>query len=380
MNIGPSFRPPRFLSPKLASSAPETPISKPGFFEKAGDFAQNVFQSLRTWENPNAKAPSDTGGLKLATYNIWVGGKKLSEVDADLRRLDADVVCLQETTEASARRLAERLGMHMSFYAQEQGVTRVVGKAILSRHPIEDTRNIPFKKSWGDTFKAIGRALWNGPSLLTVGEPLEKRSFLSASLKVGGKEIEILDAHLSFADPVANAKQQQELADYVAERQQEGKTVILAGDFNTNFALAKGGTADANGTVATPTDTAAEYRERYGVDLGNVGDAKNRAATERLLSLMKSNWQAPERLALVDGQAMTPEEARQELASGKAAPGSERHKALLRAMDGITNFEDEKRYDNILATSDVRIASTLVDQTTRGSDHQPVLASIRWDG
>ena len=157
--------------------------------------------------------------------------------------------------------------------------------------------------------------------------------------------------------------------------------MVAAGDFNTNFGLA--GTlrkADPAGQVVTPTDTIEEFRARYPRSInGNIATPTGKAGADRLATELQSFWDAAAtRTVIVDDKPMTPEEALAELASGRVKPGSGRHLELLRAADGISHLGASKRFDNVFVSRDAHVERALIDQTSRGSDHQPVLADITW--
>jgi endonuclease/exonuclease/phosphatase family metal-dependent hydrolase len=100
---------------------------------------------------------------------------------------------------------------------------------------------------------------------------------------------------------------------------------------------------------------------------------------DRLAGSMNTFWDAPTRSVLVDGTLMSPEQALAELKTGKLDPKSDRYRQLRDVADGSTLLGGDRRFDNIFASKDVRIESALIDQTTRASDHQPAMATIRWD-
>jgi hypothetical protein len=135
---------------------------------------------------------------------------------------------------------------------------------------------------------------------------------------------------------------------------------------------------DPKGTVATPTDTVQELKDRYGIGPGNIGDPADQKAAQGLLSRMNDAWSAPDRQVELHDQRITPEQALAELQSGSVPEGSKRYHELLTVLDGVSHLGANKRFDNILATQDLHIRSTLVDQDARASDHQPVMSVIDW--
>ena len=121
-----------------------------------------------------------------------------------------------------------------------------------------------------------------------------------------------------------------------------------------------------------------ELKDRYGITPGNIGDPADQKAAQDLLSRMNGAWSAPDRQVQLHGQRITPEQALAELQSGSVPEGSPRHRELLWVLDGVSHQGANKRFDNIFATQDLQIRSTLVDQDTRASDHQPVMSTIDW--
>lgn len=375
-----------FAGDRLVAAPGPTALAAPGPLARAwgavAGFVRDLFQPMwRSAAYAPPTPPPDQGGLRIASYNVLLGGQRLEAAIRDLRRLDADVICLQETSRAATEAIARELGLHVAFYTP-RGPLRGSLKAILSRHPIEAAADVPFDVPFAQRLgaawtqaRAGNKALW--------AEPLEDRSMLTARLRVGGRTIEVVDTHLGLGDPKANAAQLQQLAALVEARRKAGATVIVAGDFNAHLGLATAAgrtpPADAPGRFDTPTDTVAEYQDRYGAGPGNIARAEVAAAAARLLGAATPYWDAADRTVIVEGAPMTPEQARAELASGRVPAGTARHKQLLLAMDGVTHLGARKRFDHVLATPDVRMERAVIDQSATGSDHQPILAEVRWD-
>lgn len=376
--VAPSAKP--SAEPKSTPPPAEAP-SRPSAWKQLGDkfedlagkaklvvglaaemWERQVAASLHVHNNPALPVPPDRGGLKLASFNVQMGGRKIDAVEANLRALDPDVACLQEVSPENAQRLAKNLGMNVAWFTDQ--------KAILSRYPITDADAVGLPGALDDRLRA---ALEHKGT-----EPLESRSVLRATIRVGGKALDVLDTHLSLGDEVSNARQLTRIAELVQQREKLGHTVLLAGDFNDNFSLVRPGLADPKGTTATPTDTVSEFQERYPKSVvGNVTEPAVAEAARALLDRMGYYWDAPDRRVILEGRAMTLDEVRAALAQEPA--GTPRHAALLKALDGTSHLTANKRFDNILASKDVRFASSTIDQTTRASDHQAIVAEIRWD-
>lgn len=80
--------------------------------------------------------------MRVVTWNLWwrfgPWQERAAAITATLARIDADVVCLQEVWAADGRRQADDLAAELGYAAvgSADGAERVVGNAILSRHPI----------------------------------------------------------------------------------------------------------------------------------------------------------------------------------------------------------------------------------------------------
>jgi endonuclease/exonuclease/phosphatase family metal-dependent hydrolase len=190
---------------------------------------------------------------------------------------------------------------------------------------------------------------------------MDARFGTHVTLKVGDRAVDVLTGHLTLFGQGQNTEQMAQLHDLSASLQKQGHTVVLTGDWNTNMAA-----VEPESTLGHPT-------------AGNTASPANRAAIQRLMGDMNYYWDAPNRTVLVDGTLMTPEQARAELQSGKVDPKSERYRQLEQAADGSTVLSAYKRFDNVFTSKDARIESAFIDQTTRASDHQPVVTDIRWD-
>jgi endonuclease/exonuclease/phosphatase family metal-dependent hydrolase len=83
-----------------------------------------------------------TNRLRIATYNILVGGRERDALIHDvLQRIDADVIALQEVAELPLlRALASSLGMQ-SMIGEPSEPGSVMRTAILTRRPVRSWRN-----------------------------------------------------------------------------------------------------------------------------------------------------------------------------------------------------------------------------------------------
>jgi endonuclease/exonuclease/phosphatase family metal-dependent hydrolase len=142
---------------------------------------------------------------------------RLDLIAAEIRRLDADVVLLQETpwtraTGNGAQSLAQQLDYNYLYY-RANGNRRLIffeeGEAILSRFPLQDP-------------------------LFTVLQPrtgfFESRVVLGVTAATPWGDIGFFVAHLTGKDPQANRRQAESLRAFVEAH--SGDLAVVAGDFN----------------------------------------------------------------------------------------------------------------------------------------------------
>ncbi|EWS81575.1 metal-dependent hydrolase [Brachybacterium phenoliresistens] len=174
-------------------------------------------------------APARPGArvLTVMTFNIHHGEGSdgvldLERIAAVIRDSGADVIGLQEVDRHYSERsdwadqpaeLADLLGMHVVFGANidrdppVSGVQRIqYGTAILSRHPILESENIP---------------LFRSPDQ-------EQRGLLRASLDVAGTPVDVCCTHLAASSAVDRLEQ----ARQIIERIDTDGATILMGDLN----------------------------------------------------------------------------------------------------------------------------------------------------
>ncbi|MGN0571477.1 MAG: endonuclease/exonuclease/phosphatase family protein [Candidatus Fimenecus sp.] len=174
------------------------------------------------------------------TYNIKNAniGTKISEIAADIRAENPDIVCVQEIDcgmRRSGRReilkeLAESLQMQYAYCPaiQLQGGTYGIG--ILSKFPFENALRTPLSVRKGD----------------------EGRVLASVTVTVNGKTLTVCNAHLSFENRQARLQQ----FDYLQSVFVQNTPVILCGDFNAeSFSEFAHINATAVNTVETPFET-----------------------------------------------------------------------------------------------------------------------------
>jgi endonuclease/exonuclease/phosphatase family metal-dependent hydrolase len=347
--------------------------------------------------NARSKPPAGPG-LTVMTFNVYLGGKKRSELDSYLEGLEQagrlpDVIALQETRQGLSAELAQKLGYHLVYVGREKDAEgRLLnGKAILTRYPVEEATHYTYAISDAERDAAIRR---KGKS----GEINEDRGALRLTMRVDGRAVDIFNVHQTLGDATINAEQTRQLASLVQGSRQQGREAVVVGDFNVNTNIREEGSwLDAHRGAYDATDTAEEYQARYGSWLsslgdggvGNAGDKSVQDAFRALERVVPSSWDRAERVQTrrPNGELMSPEEARERLNSGRVARGSEAWKRLQDIADSATlslNAQyagveaSGKRFDNLYATPGLTPESLEIDRTSEASDHQPVIARYSW--
>ena len=161
--------------------------------------------------------------LRVMTLNIWnlsgPWGERRTEIVAWLRRLDPDIVCLQEVVDDGggrnqARWLAEEAGGYHVAYAGAPvpGGVGQFGNAVLSRWPIdgESWTELHYEPRPDDIQRLVVHARTNG--------------------------LDVYSTHLNwrFDDGYIRERQVVEVADFISAESDAGASMppILAGDFN----------------------------------------------------------------------------------------------------------------------------------------------------
>lgn len=393
------------LVPAAASaSAPAAtpPAPKRGWRESLGGFFEGLkdkmgeallggyhavgglLDSFERFSPDRASRPTEGNRLKIASYNVMLGGKDYPGILATLRKANPDVAGLQEVSRENAERLGRELGMHVAFYGESKGpFDSPVGKAILSKHPLASAKHDTFLSTdahW-DALQRYAKAK-DKPIRDAVfhTELSSLRGSLEATFTAGGRKFAVLDTHLTLNDPQLNAAQLAILREKAAAYEAKGYQVVMMGDFNTNLALSNGASTPG-AAFSDETDTVAEWKARYGKgSAGNVGDAANMRAADALRQELKPAWEAAvKRYSVTTHDAeMTPDEARALLAKGDVAKGSPEWKVLAAAADGITHLGADKRFDNILVSEGLEVREAAIDMTSKASDHQIVTAEVSW--
>ena len=161
--------------------------------------------------------------LRVLTWNLWwrygPWEERLPAIVETIRRVDADVIALQEVWIAdgtsSAQVIAEALGLHVEVAHRLVLDGIGFGNAVLSRWPIART--------------AV-RALPAG----TAGELDEQRLVLLAEVDAPGGPVQVFSTHLNWRHDQSAIRQAQvrELCAFVAAERPRSYPPIVCGDLN----------------------------------------------------------------------------------------------------------------------------------------------------
>lgn len=219
-----------------------------------------------TSPTPSTPPPTARGApaLTVVTLNVFHDQrdwpKRLAVILAEFRRLDPDVVCLQEvlqhrTLRNQAQTLADSLGCAWHF-ASVDSVHREkrYGNAILTRHRV---------------LRASARNLLPADDYRTVAH---------LRIDVAGRPVDVYDTHLHHTREggAIRATQVRDLLAFIDSTRGDG-AVVLAGDFNAELdapelAPLTARFADAFQTrhPGVPRAEAATFNPRFGVDPGAI--------------------------------------------------------------------------------------------------------------
>lgn len=171
---------------------------------------------LRAPGRPRPQRPL-SGRIVVATYNVhrWTGHNGRSRPDPAragfvISELDADLIALQEVLrplrgEDPLVRLADALGLHVTFATTRSHRRGEIGNAILSRWPIAGVSMLDL---------SLGR--------------LEKRVAVGVELRDGAGELDVVATHLALGDRTRH-RQVRSLLDH--PRMRETPTILM-GDMN----------------------------------------------------------------------------------------------------------------------------------------------------
>jgi endonuclease/exonuclease/phosphatase family metal-dependent hydrolase len=122
----------------------------------------------RSYSQPPRMPTRPPGTWRVATWNLWWRfgpdpEARFPGIEATLRELDADVICLQEVYgnrqgASDADRLGTLLGLHAIHTSSDTTVEESLGNALLSRWPIQTRGEQALPDSRGPT--GHRKALW----------------------------------------------------------------------------------------------------------------------------------------------------------------------------------------------------------------------------
>lgn len=224
---------------KPSENKPSTqkPVEKPSQQEQPKEEPQKQEPSKE--ETPKEELPKEeekeqgpidySSWIKVASYNIKAlnynakdpskGSDQFNAVVAELRKIDADIVGLQEVDRFSPRKnadqvkdLAEALGYKYYKYTKtiDYG-SGEYGHAIMSRYPILSSKSYAFADAPGDI------------------DAREPRAFSRHILKVGNKRLIFYNGHLAEKAP----EQLLYMVDkFMAKDVASGLNVVMTADYN----------------------------------------------------------------------------------------------------------------------------------------------------
>jgi endonuclease/exonuclease/phosphatase family metal-dependent hydrolase len=165
------------------------------------------------------------GTWRVATWNLWWRfgpdpEARFTRIEATLRDVHADVICLQEVYrgpgESDADRLGTALGLHVLATTHHPNAERSLGNAILSRWPVSDQGEQPLPGAGGLTGER--RALW-----AVLGAPFGPLPVISTHLAYRFDESALRQAQLRAVAAVAAG---------LRPEGSDAPPVLLAGDLN----------------------------------------------------------------------------------------------------------------------------------------------------
>ena len=169
-----------------------------------------------------ALADLPSGALKIATYNINWGNIDLKTAAETIARADADVVCLQETNQASEahfRRVLKKTYPHMHFRGH-RGKFGAERFGFLSRYPITSQVFVPPKHGLFGAY--IAHVKMRDAELQVVNVHLQP--------VILPRNAGLREAVSAFA---AMEKTHAKEISHIFERIRADRPAIIAGDFNS---------------------------------------------------------------------------------------------------------------------------------------------------
>lgn len=223
----PSENKPSTQKPVEKPSQQETPKEEP---QKQETPKEETPKEELPKEEEKEQGPIDySSWIKVASYNIKAlnynakdpskGSDQFAAVVAELRKIDADIVGLQEVDRFSPRKnadqvkdLAEALGYKYYKYTKtiDYG-SGEYGHAIMSRYPILSSKSYAFADAPGD---------------IDAAEP---RAFSRHVLKIDGKHLVFYNGHLAEKTP---NQLMYMVENFMAKDLKSGLPIVMTADFN----------------------------------------------------------------------------------------------------------------------------------------------------
>jgi endonuclease/exonuclease/phosphatase family metal-dependent hydrolase len=160
--------------------------------------------------------------VKVLQWNVWFK-ENIEQVVRELKRFDADVICLQELTQGYVEQTRENtweyIGHELGYTYRVQEIPIVTaeaqwlqGNAIFSRHPV-----VGQMKTW-------------------LHKPADQedttdqyRGYLEVRIQIGDQQLTVATTHMSFAQM---NREDQELARLLSIIQSQSHPFVLTGDLN----------------------------------------------------------------------------------------------------------------------------------------------------
>lgn len=167
--------------------------------------------------------------IKILQWNIlWT--EKIENIVSALKKIDADIICLQELTRGAkvnnnidtAMFVAKELDFHY-FYQDAQvwpsGEKQAQGNAVFSRFPITDSRCLFLQES--------------KPNPKDATE--EGRTYTECTIEIERKKIQVATVHLSFTPRFEYTKERKhETENLINIIKNKEEQFVLMGDFNAS--------------------------------------------------------------------------------------------------------------------------------------------------
>lgn len=223
-------------------------------------------------DDPASHADLSDGRLRVATWNLWwrfgPWEERLRRIVDELRRVDADVVALQEVWAAdgtsSADVIADELGLERVSAADlEMSPGVLFGNAVLSRWPIEGSEVVRLPA--GDAND-------------------ERRLILRADVDGPNGPLQVFSTHLNwrFDQSAVRQLQVEQIAEFVQDSRPRTYPPIVCGDFNAEPGSDEIRTLTGQRPVASDLVMLDCWRAVHPTDPGFTWDNENPFVAEQL--------------------------------------------------------------------------------------------------